>query len=128
MNKAIYQHTVVISDGTGIIKNDNEFTVKPVEILAENEEYIVLNDRRFQTLQYAKGKYNIHPSIDQQSICISTNDSCWGNRVTYSLYSFSRKRAATIRKEIEREIKDRFGWFVNGIDLSIIKDSKEAKI
>ncbi len=124
MTKTIYQHTVIISDGSGFIKNDNEFTVKSVEILSENEEYIVLNDRRFQTLQYAKSKYNAYPAIDQESICLTTNDSCWGNRVSYTLYSFSRKRATTIRKEIEREIKNKFGWFANGIDLSIIRDGK----
>lgn len=124
MNATIYQHTVFISDGSGIIKDDNEFTVKSVPVLKGNEKYIVLDNESFQTLQYAKSKYNAYPVVDQESIFLYTHDSCWGNRVSYSLYSFSRKRASTIRKEIEREIKNKFGWFVNGIDLSIIKDGK----
>ena len=124
MNATLYRHYVMISDRSGIIKSDNEFTVEEVEILADNGKYLVLNNETFSTLQYACSKYSAYPSIGQESINISTNDSCWGNRVAYTLYSFSRKRASTIRKEIERAIRDKFGWFSKGLDLRIIKDSK----
>jgi len=111
---------VELSDGTGIIKGGNVFEVNELNVLGENHRNIVVDDVDFTTIRKDKDKY--YTCLDQPSICIYCNDNCWGNRVTYRLYTASTKKAATIRKEIEREIDKKIGFFRSGVDLSFIKD------
>lgn len=128
MTKTIHHYRVEISDGTGIIKDRNEFKHALLQIIGENERYMVVNDQTFTTLDKENGKYSQGRSVGKPEICICTNDSCWGNRITYSLYSFTQKKAATIRKEIEREIQKKLGFFLRGVNLDIVHESKLTEV
>ena len=117
--KKIRYYRVEISDSTGIIGAKNEFTMTELDVLAENETNLVVNDREFTTISKTPSDYKT--SLDQSSIGLYTGDSCWGNRVFYSLYTFGEKKPSAIKKEIERAIMKKFGFFISGIDLSTIK-------
>lgn len=122
MSRTILHHYVEIGDNSGIIKPDNRFTVTELLVLGENDRYMVVNNETFTTLDKQATKYSIGSPFNKAAIHASHNDSCWGNRITYSLYSDSRKRASTIRREIEREMEKRYGFFVRGLDLSVVSD------
>lgn len=124
MKKTILHHCVEIADSTGIIGAENKFEVTPLEVLAENDRYMVVNDRTFTTLDKTGAKYCAGQPLGEEKICTMSNDRVWGNRIQYSLYSEKRKTASAIRKAIEKEIHKRFGFFASGIDLSIISDKK----
>lgn len=128
MNKTINHYYVEISDGKGLISGNNRLDITELEIIGENERYMVVNDHRFTTIDKEAAKYGLGEPLERESISISANDSVWGNRVTYSLYTFSKKRAASIRKAIEKEIQKRFGFFIAGIDLSVIKDTTTSEV
>lgn len=120
--KTLKHYKVEISDRTGIIKDRNTFAMTTHNILGENEKCLVIDDASFTTIRLAKDKYQT--CLNQPAIRITTGDSCFGNSIWYDLYTFEAKRAATIKKDIEREITKRFGFFVNGLDLSIIDERK----
>lgn len=122
--KTIHHYYVEISDSSGIMGHKNEFKSEDIEIIGENDRYLVINDRTFTTIDKQASKYCVGQPLGRECIGISANDSVWGNRITYSLYTFERKKAATIRKKIEKEISSRFGFFASGVDLSIIQDKK----
>lgn len=117
----------VVSVVGGLLSYENGFTVSEVEVLGENERRIVLKDESFTRVE--RKKSICFESIDEPSISLHTNDQCWGSGVRYTLYTFKNKRAATIKKEIEKRIHEKFGYFMQGIDLSMIKDtpSKEGR-
>lgn len=122
MSKVFY-HRVEITDGTGIIKDADGFSVSEVEVVAESEKQLVVAAKhgRFVVISKQKTRYDT-------CIGVETRDKVWGNRVSYHLYSYKRKRAASIRKAIEAEINRRFGFFISGIDMSCIDDgAKQTK-
>lgn len=123
----ILHYYVEISDGKGIISARNEFSTTELDILGENDRYMVVNNLHFTTIDKQASEYSIGAPLDKASIHISTADSVWGNLVTYSLYTFKQKKAATIRKEIEKAIIKKLGFFLNGVDLSVIDDRVKRK-
>ena len=118
--KKLLHHRVEITDGGKYGSRKNIFEIVEVNVLAENNWNIVLNDRNYTVVKKEKSSYTT--CINEKSIGVTANDSFWGNRITYSLYSYSRKRAGTIKKEIEEKINEKFGFYLSGVDLSIIKD------
>lgn len=122
MTATIIHYKVEIADSTGFIGSENKFETKELEIIGENERYMVVKDLFFTTIDKRAGKYSIGSPLGKESIGITAGDSVWGNRVTYSLYTFKRKKAESIRKEIEAAIIKKFGFFMSGIDLSVIKE------
>lgn len=119
----LFYHRVEISDGTGIIRHADGFLVSEVAVVAESEKQIVVAGAYGMFVVIRKAKVQFDTCLDKEYIGIDTHDSVWGNRVTYTLYSYKKKRATSIRKAIEAEIKRKFGFFVNGIDLSCITDT-----
>lgn len=119
MSNKIRHYRVEISDSTGLISPKNEFTVTEYDVIGENESNLVINDRNFTTISKTPSDYKT--SLDQKSISLYTADSCWGNRVFYSFYSFGDKKPSAIKKEIERAIMKKFGFFISGINLNVIK-------
>jgi hypothetical protein len=119
-NKTINHYYVEITDGTGLIRGENKFGMKPLTVIGENNLYMVVDDYTFTTI--CKEKQSYRESLDVPNISACAKDTCWGSRITYSLYTTKRKRAATIRKEIDEVVRDKFGFYLNGLDLSIIKD------
>lgn len=100
----------------------DSYTVEEVEVAAENETYIIINDWYFTKLEKKKrrsddyGDYVNHPSIR-----ISVNDRWLDNGVFYTLYSTSKKRPSTIRSEILAAVRDKQGWLAESLDLDFIK-------
>lgn len=120
----IKKYEVISLDGLGWLKERNGFTISEVEVIGENENRIVLKDEMFTRLE--KKKSVCFDSIDDPSIRLLTGDKCWGSGVMYCLYTFKHKRAATIKKEIEHKIQEKFGYFMSGIDLSMIVEPRPA--
>lgn len=122
----IKHYRVEVTDrlNPGIIGPKQEFQVIEFNVIAENERYVAIDDYRFTSLRKEKSKYDI--CLNQVSISLFANDSCWGNRITYSLYTEKTKRASTIRKEIEAEIAKKYGFFLGQIDLAFINEKEAA--
>jgi hypothetical protein len=123
MAKKIKVYKVEITDGSGIIGRglpENTFTVEEFNVIAENKVNLVIDDISFTTLRLLKSDYMT--CLDKPYISINNGDKCWGNRVSYTLYTEGRKTAKKIRAEIEAKLEMKFGFFRNGLDLSFIKD------
>ena len=118
--KIINHYTVEISDTTGIIGERNEFKIEQHNVIAENDDYLVIDDRRFTTLK--KGDSDYETCIDKENISLASGDSCWGNRIWYSLYTEGEVKAATIRKAIDKAVKKKFGFYIAGLKLDVVKD------
>lgn len=119
-----YRVEVTDPKSAGIIGPQQKFEVTEFNVIAENDRYLVIDDYRFTSLRKEKSKYDT--CLEQVSIHLSANDSVWGNRITYSLYTVKTKRASTIRKEIEAEIAKKYGFFLGKIDLSFIDEKVAA--
>lgn len=126
MKKAILHHYVEITDSanSGILRPVNKFEVDTLEVLGENDRYMVVNNLLFTTIDKKGSSHSVGEPLGTERIRVHSNDNVWGSRITYSLYSEKRKTAAAIRKAIEKEIQKRFGFFTSGIDLSIVSDAK----
>ena len=98
---------------------ENAFISEVVEVAAENEEYIIVNDRSFTRL--FKGKRDWDTCLNDHSVSIRATDRCWEGGVFYSQYSESKVSAKIIKNRIEKAILDKYG-FLNNIDLSIVKE------
>lgn len=120
----IKRYEVISLDGLGLLNEKNGFTISEVEVIAENESRMVIRDQMFTRLE--KSKSSCFDSVDAPSIRIFTGDNCWGSGVMYCVYTFKNKKAATIKKEIEAVIQKKYGYFMRGLDLSMVVD-KEAK-
>lgn len=51
----------------------------------------------------ATAKFPTWPTDPLHALAV-LGDNVWGNRVTYSLYTFGEKKASAIKKEIEKAI------------------------
>lgn len=119
----IWKTTVNIYKEKKFSFEEDKFEQKQVEVLAENDEYVCLNDRHFTTLRKA-GDTVAYSVVGKESIRIEDGSGYFGRAMTkgifYTLYSYSKKRPSTIRKEIEEALEKKYGWMVDA-DLSIIK-------
>lgn len=124
--KKVNYYRVEVTDpaNPGVIGAKKEFEVQEFNVIGENAKYIVIDDYCFTSLR--KEKYDYDTCLDKPSISLNANDSCWGTRVTYSLYTEKTKRSATIKKEIEAAIEKKYGFFARGFDLSFITDKEVA--
>lgn len=122
MSKTIYHHYVEISDSAGIMGANNKFTVSTFTVIGENDRFMVVDDTTFTTIDKSNAKYSIGTPMGKEQIHTYANDTVWGNRITYSLYSEKRNKAEAIRKAIEKEVGKRYGFFAKSIDLSVIAD------
>jgi hypothetical protein len=111
------------TDG-GIMGADKKFDRQTFSVIGENNEYLAIDDHRFTSIR--KKHCDWDTCLDKPSIGLHANDSVWGTRVTYSLYTEKTKRAGTIKKEIEAAIQKKYGFFARGFDLSFITDKEAA--
>jgi hypothetical protein len=112
--RTINHYSVEISDKTGIIGERNEFKIEQHQVIAENDDYLVIDDRRFTTLK--KGESDYETCLDKENINLASGDSCWGNRIWYSLYTEKEVKAAYIRKAIDRAVKKKFGFYIGDLN------------
>ena len=127
MSNTVFYHRVEITDGTGIILDADGYSVSEVAVVAENEKQIVVEGKYGLFSIIRKEKRDYDTCLNTEHIGINTRDSVWGNRVTYTLYSYKKKRASSIRKAIEAEINRKLGFFIGGVDLSCIKDETKEE-
>lgn len=125
MTKTIKHYYVHISDKAGIIKNADKFEVSELNVIAENNINIVVDDLHFTTIKKEKSDYSI--CLGKPRIGLSHGDSVWGSRITYSLYTEKTKRTATIKAEIEKAVMSKFGFFINSLDLSVLSEKDLIK-
>lgn len=97
----------------------DEFINELVDVLDQNETFIVLKDWYFTKLYKKKNDHSA--SLNKQSLYARTRDTILDNGIFYSLYSDKPKTAKSIKKEIQTFIQKEFGWLADGIDLSVIK-------
>lgn len=119
----INYYFVEIADGKGIISGKKEFKRETFNVIGENDGYLVIDNYSFTTI--AKKKSYVDPELNKPAITSCTNDSVWGSRITYRLYTDRTKRADTIKREIEAHIKDKFGFFMGDFGLDFITDKSE---
>lgn len=98
---------------------EDKFTIESLEVLGENDDFIVFNDDYFTKITKKPDRY--YDVLDRPRINIRTTDSLLSNGIFYTLYTTTNKRPATIRNEIHRQIGKKFGWMMDSVDLSIIK-------
>ncbi len=124
--KKINYYRVEVTDpaNPGILGREKKYEAVTFNVVAENDKYVAIDDRRFTSLSKEKSKYET--CLDSPCISLHANDSCWGTRVSYTLYTERTKRAATIKKEIEAAIAKKYGFFTRGLDLSFIADKEAA--
>jgi hypothetical protein len=124
--KKINHYRVEVTDprNSGIIGPEKKFEAMELNVIGENEHCLAVDNAWFTTIK--KKKCDWDTCLDQPSISLHANDSCWGTRVTYSLYTEKTKRASTIKKEIEAAIEKKYGFFAKGFDLAFITDKAQA--
>ena len=98
----------------------NEFKTSEFTPLAENEDFIVFNDRYYTKIAKTETWGRSYHQINKSSVAIHHADSVLKSGVFYTLYSEKPKRPATIKKEITAKLNKEMG-FLTSIDLSIIK-------
>lgn len=119
--KTVNHYFVEISDGAGLLsERKNVFGTRTLKVLGENDDNIVVEDQYFTTIRKKKSDY--FTCLESPVISTQTADRVFGSRIAYCLYTTKRKRASTIRKEIEECIQERFSFYLGKLDLSIIKD------
>ena len=100
----------------------NTYTECTYEIVAENDEFVCINDHFLNTLQKVKNKdQDYRTAINEPTSKIYINDSFWGNAIHYKLYSTEPVSADAIKKHIEKAVKKEIGFFKANFDLSVIK-------
>lgn len=122
MIEIVNHYRVDIRDKTGLGGERNEFKIEQHCVIGENDKCIVINDPRFTTIQKEKDKHGWNTSLDSHSIGLTANDSVWGNSITFSLYTTGTVTAAFIRKEIEKAVKKKYGFFMSKLKLDCIKE------
>ena len=90
-----------------------EKTVEDVEVLGENERYIVLNDSYFTKLQQKKEKdYNVCSVVNTCSISDYTDDIFW--QKYYGDFSIRMYTTEDNMKTTEKQINREFIKFIRG--------------
>ncbi len=114
-------YTVEIIVKVGIIRGKvgSTYNVEDVDILGENEKRYCINNLQFTSIEKIKSKYSL--SIGMPVIYSNVNDSCFGTRISYSLYTLNKKRKSTIKREIAKYIEDKYSAFMD-INLSFLGD------
>lgn len=118
--KTIKSYRVCLIDGSGIISEEQTFEVKHLKVIGENDTCFVVDNERFTTIEKKKSDYLT--CLDQYSISVDTNDTCWGNRIHLSVFTEKNISPATIQKKIKDHIDKKFGFFMSGsFNLEFIK-------
>ena len=104
----------------GRIENiGNTFVENTYGIIADNDEYVCLDDYCFTSIK-KKGGNACDSTLNKKVIYSHINDRFWGTRITYSLYTDKKKRRSTIKREIQNYIDKEFA-FLDNIDMSFLE-------
>ena len=114
----IFYHKVRIYKKPAERYHKDCFEIKKVVIIAENDNYIVIDDAYFTRI--SKKKSYCDTCLNVEKINIRTENHILGDGVFFTLYSEKKLRPSTIKRHIEKKIIAQYGWLNNDIDLSII--------
>lgn len=105
----------------------DEFKREVLDVLAQNDKYIVLNDSHFTKLEKRGGEnYRLYPTLNKPHIYFK--DVLNAEGIFYSLYSTAQKRTPTIEREIREAAQEKYGWlFSDELDLSILRKGHQAE-
>ena len=117
---------VMIMFKQGIIKQESEYINEHIEVIAENENFIVLNDDYFTKVAKVKSWIGFYAGLDKIKISSQVDDRCFGTSVTYYYYGTKDKRASSIKKKIKEYITEKFGCMVNA-DLSFMDEPTKGR-
>lgn len=109
----IYEHMIKICFNG----DKDEAIVKEHNILAENQEYLVIDDYHFTTLQFKKDRYvNINPQLESISIVDWSNERHFQyiKLYVYTRQSKFEKIKEKMAKEFDKWLYEKHGRFVNG--------------
>ena len=82
----------------------NKFTENTHGVVAENDEYVCLDDYCFTSIKKKAG--HTHDSaLGKKVIYSHINDRFWGTQITYTLYTDKKKKRSTIKREIKNKDK-----------------------
>jgi len=98
----------------------NTFTENAYNTVAENDEYICLDDYCFTSIKKKSG-HSGDSALNKKIIYSHINDRFWGTQITYNLYTDKKKRKSTISREIKSYIDKEFS-FLDNIDMSFLED------
>ncbi|KKU65609.1 MAG: hypothetical protein UX91_C0015G0019 [Candidatus Amesbacteria bacterium GW2011_GWB1_47_19] len=96
----------------------NEFVSEQVDVVCENEKYIIVKDWYFSRIHKEKCSYDT--SLGEYDINIRRAGDILEAGVFYVQYSETPVKAGVIRNRIKKKVADTYGWMAD-IDLSIIK-------
>lgn len=96
----------------------DEYIVREINILAQNERYIVLNDDCFTKIE-KKGDGICWSALNKEQISFK---NCLGEQgVFYTCYSEKKRRPVSIKNAIHKKAEREYGWlFSNELDLSTL--------
>lgn len=107
-------------------REEKDIKCEVLDVIGENEKFICVNDYWFSTICKDPKSFIIDGVLDIPNISIYVNDSIWGNGFYYKLFSTKPKSSKAIKKEIEKAIEKKVGFFMNGINLDFITDKLEV--
>jgi len=121
-----YTAKLILEAGTLSDYKESSYTVEELEVAAENDKYIIIDDWYFSRV-CKESKHNEHqhcvekPRTNVFTISKGICGEMYGTGASYTLYTYGTKRPATIRKAIEKAIQDEYGAFMGKVDLGFIK-------
>ena len=126
MKTVNYYRVEITGAKSGLLGASEKFDVTELNVIAENDRYIAVDDFRFTSIR-KDGDSSLDCVLNKQSISLHANDHIWGDRISYTLYTDKVKRVSTIKKEIEAAIVKKYGFYLSSIDLSLL-DKQSAKV
>ena len=97
-----------------------EFLKSKVNILDQNETWIVLKTPHYEKIAKSKTWEFAYNILNKPRIYSNTNDKVLENGIFYTLYTTKTKRSSTIKNQIDKYIHDKYSYLKN-VDLSFIK-------
>jgi len=85
-------------------------SVEDVEVAAQNDNYIIINDASFTKIQKNKDKYNSYRVLEEVGITDYSKDSFWSKY--YGTFNISLYTEMTSIKTIENKINRAFNKWV----------------
>lgn len=118
----VYSHRVEIYTGKKHSFEADRFDVGQAEVLAQNENYIVLNDASFTKLQMKWDKdFNCYPVIQHPSIDVHVKSTIWSDGVVFQLFAYSQWSPEDIERAIKNAITEKCGWMKGKVSFAILK-------
>lgn len=102
-------------------EHDNKYQVTELEVVAENELYLVLNDTHFTTLRKTKKEGSeLNKVINDHSISVWDMGYASLDGIHYTEYTTKAVDPEKIKGRIEQYVEKKYGYLFK-VDLGFIK-------